>query len=187
MLRYLQVGLIALNTTEAAKLKANQDRPVQQADGTIEGAAPQRFAGNHFSLAQMKGDEGAEAANPAAAKPVAAPKNAEAAVDPKTAAKVAAAAEPGSAKAEANEKNPEKASAEAETAAEKLVISGGLKGLPTGAAGDESEKTKGEKEAEIADAANQVRPMPAPHPIPHDKADEAESGRPLTWAERVAN
>lgn len=54
MLRYLQVGLIALNTTEAAKLKAsqaNQDRPVQQADGTIEAAAPQRFAGNHFSLA----------------------------------------------------------------------------------------------------------------------------------------
>lgn len=29
--------------------------------------------------------------------------------------------------------------------------------------------------------------MPAPHPIPHQKADEAETGRPLTWAERVAN
>ena len=61
-----------------------------------------------------------------------------------------------------------------------------MKGLPTSTAGDGEEKTKAQKDAAIADAANQVRPRPAPHPIPHDKADEAESGRPPTWAERVA-
>lgn len=139
----------------------------------------------------MNSREDPAAADPAATAAAKAPDSAKATPAADTAAKAGAAdtkavKDPGTAKAEANEADPAKASAQAEAAAGKLVESGQLKGLPAGASGDSADKSKAQKEAEIADAANQVRPRPAPHPIPHVAADEAESARPATWAERVA-
>lgn len=167
---------------------------VQQADGPIEGAAPQRYAGNHFSLAELRAREGPKtAAVPGDSDEVkdglpkvAAPTKVEDTAKVESGGAGAAVKEPGTAKAEANEANPAKASAEAEAAAGQLVKSGALKALPKGTSGDSADQSKAEKEAEIADAANHVRPMPAPHPIPHIAADEADSPPPATWAERVA-